>query len=63
MVRRADLERFLFENPVDVSARGPTSRGGNPGRLTPTADPGVDGRQLPLALVQGGEDRPGVARG
>ena len=64
MVRRVDLERLLgVELSNDVGARGLTRCGGNPGRLTPTADPNADGHDAPPDQVQGGVDRPGVARG
>ena len=74
MVRRVDLDEFVaaaFKPAIDVGARGLTTRGGDPGRLTPTADPSVDGvdpRQRLLwpahsAWPKEGEDRPGLAGG
>ena len=64
LVRRIDLDAFLARDlSNDVGARGLTRCGGNPGRLTPTADPNADGQDAPPDQVQGGVDRPGVARG
>lgn len=74
MVRRVDLDAFVtatLTSAIDVGARGLTTRGGDPGRLTPTADPSVDGvgpRQRLLRPAQSawpkeGEDRPGLAGG
>jgi len=66
MVRRSDLETMLAASSgpaVNVGARGLTHRGGNPGRLTPTADPSVDGEHEPGDGSKGGEDRPGLAGG
>jgi hypothetical protein len=48
---------------IDVGARGLTHRGGNPGRLTPTADPSVDGARELHSRSKGGVDRPGLAGG
>lgn len=48
---------------VDVGARGLTHCGGNPGRLTPTADPSADGEHETHPWSKGGVDRPGLAGG
>jgi excisionase family DNA binding protein len=66
LVRRADLEALLASAKapaIDVGARGLTHRGGNPGRLTPTADPSVDGAHDAQPGSKGGVDRPGLAGG
>jgi excisionase family DNA binding protein len=67
LVLRQDLEAFVASSRTyavfDVGARGLTNCGGNPGRLTPTADPSVEhGSDVPVRF-KGGEDRPGVAGG
>ena len=66
LVRREDLDALLASArtpAVDVGARGLTNRGGNPGRLTPTADSNVDGGAAASPTSKGGVDRPGVAGG
>jgi excisionase family DNA binding protein len=66
LVNRDDLDALIASShkpAVDVGARGLTHRGGNPGRLTPTADPSVDGGREPEDGSKGGEDRPGLAGG
>ncbi len=68
MVRRVDLDAFIanaLKPAVDTGARGLTNRGGDPGRLTPTADPSVDcAAESPItARFKGGEDRSGFAGG
>lgn len=71
MVRRADLDAFVanaHRRAIDTGARGLTTRGGDPGRLTPTADPSVDGGLISAAeendaRSEGSVDRPGFAGG
>jgi len=66
LVLRQDLDALLAScrtPAVDVGARGLTNRGGNPGRLTPTADSNVEGGEAGSATSMGGVDRPGVAGG
>ena len=61
LVLREDLDAFLQSSrtvAIDVGARGLTTRGGNPGRLVPTADPSVDDDRF-----KGGTVRPGLAGG
>lgn len=67
MVRRVDLDAFIanaLKPAVATGARGLTNCGGDPGRLTPTADPSLDcAAEAPTARFKGGEDRPGFAGG
>lgn len=66
MVLRQDLDALLASShrpALDARARGLTNRGGNPGRLTPTADPSAEGGAGASPRFTGGVDRPGVAGG
>ncbi|HKP64476.1 MAG TPA: helix-turn-helix domain-containing protein [Polyangiales bacterium] len=68
MVLRADLDAFIangLKPALDTGARGLTNRGGDPGRLTPTADPSVESAASPQleARFKEGEDRSGFAGG
>lgn len=68
LVLREDLDALIAScrtPALDVGARGLTIRGGNPGRLAPTADPNVEGDEAAACATAsvGGADRPGVVGG